>query len=164
LKRVVTRLVLGAITVVALVLIFGVFAPWWFESDRSLAHVGGMLYREMQRGAALSKRDEMVRRCLEAKTRITAEVVAGRLTLLEAAAAFQECHESVKAGNDSWAGTYQAPGDEEALCHNVILWATKATRRDPELQAAVVGRLEEELRQARASRVQARLSSALVPM
>ena len=161
-KSALPRLVLGAVASVALVVIFGVFGPWWFGSDRSLASVASRLYREMQRGQALSSRDEAVRRCLEAKTRVTAEVVAGRLTLLEAAAAFRQCNETVKDGNDAWAGVYRAPGDEEAVCRNVIVWAALATRRDPQRQAAVVRRLEEELRQFRYARVRARLSSALI--
>ncbi|HZY83920.1 MAG TPA: hypothetical protein VFE78_03760 [Gemmataceae bacterium] len=151
-KRALPRLVSYAAAGVALFLISGVFAPWWLGSDRSLASAGSLLLREMQRGEALSSRDEAVRRCLTAKTRITAEVVAGRLGLTEAAAAFQEWNETVKDGNEHWVGVYRTAEDEEAVCRNVIVWAANATERDPERRDAVVGRLEEELRQFLRSR------------
>jgi hypothetical protein len=162
LKRVLPRLVLCAATGVALVLILGVFAPWWMGSDRSLPSAVGLVYHELQRGEALSSRDEAVRRSREAKDRITAELLAGRMTLREAAQAFQEWNETLKDGNDSWAGVYLVPGDEEAACRNVIVWAAKATDRDPERRDAVVRRLEEELRGLHHARIWAGLSSVLL--
>ena len=45
-----------------------------------------------------------------------------------------------------------APNDEESACRNVIAWVWGRTNNDPERQAAVVGRLEEELRQLRQAR------------
>jgi hypothetical protein len=152
LKAALPRLVLCAATGVALVLIFAVFAPWWMGSERSLASVGGLLYREIQRGEALSSRDEVVRRCRAAKRRITAEVLAGRMTLPEAAQAFREWNETIKDGNEPWAGVYRAPEDEEAVCRNVIVWARQVANRDPGRQAAVVRHLEEELRELLRSR------------
>ncbi len=151
-QRALPRLVLCAVTGVALALIFGVFAPWWVGSDRSLAHVAGQLYREVQRGESLNSRDEKVRRCLEAKTRITAAVLAGNLGLAEAAEAFREVNETLDDGNDMWAGTYRTGDDEEAVYRNVLVWAWHRGSRDPERRAAVIRRLEAELRQLRRAR------------
>jgi hypothetical protein len=161
LQRALPRLVACAAAGVALFLIVGVFAPWLLGSERSLARVGGVLYRELQRGEALNSRDETVRRCLAAKSRITEEVLAGRLSLLEAARAFRECHEAIRDGNESWAGVYRAPEDEEAVCRNVIAWARQRTGCDPRRQAAAVRRLEAELREFLHARVWAGLSSVL---
>jgi transposase-like protein len=141
------RLVLCAFTGVALVLIGGVFAPWWVSSDRSLARVAGVIYREMQRGEALDRRDERLRGCREAKERITAEVLAGRLSLAEAAEAFRAVNETLQGGDDAWVDPYRYADDEEAVCRTVITWARHRTTDDPERQAAVVARLEEELQQ-----------------
>jgi hypothetical protein len=132
---------------VALFLTFAVLALGWLGSDQSLASAGNVLYRELQRGEALSGRDELVRRTLEGKTQITAELVAGRLTLPEAAAAFREWNETLDDGKGAWVAPYVTPADQEAVCRNVIVWAAQSTESDPERQAAVVGRLEEELRQ-----------------
>jgi hypothetical protein len=141
-----SRLVLYALTAVALALIGGVFLPWWVGSERSLAHVAGVLYRELQRGEALDGRDERVRRCLEAKTQITDEVLAGRRGLAEAAEAFREVNERLKGG-DSGARRDPFADDEEAVYRNVIAWVRGRTSDDPQRQAAVVARLEEELQQ-----------------
>jgi hypothetical protein len=146
---------------VALALIFGVFAPWWMGSERSLAQAAGQVYRELQRGEALSSREEVVLRSRDAKQRVTAEVIAGRLTLREAAQAFREWNETLKDGNDAWAGVYRVPQEEDEVCRNVIVWAEKATKRDPRRQAAVLRRLEAELREIHHARVSAVLSSAL---
>jgi hypothetical protein len=86
--------------------------------------------------------------CLEAKGRVTEEVLAGRRTLLEAAEVFRECDAISKGdGNEAWADVYRPAADEEEACRIVIRWASRAAQRDPRLQAVVV-RLEEELRQA----------------
>ncbi len=154
-QSVLSRLALGVLTAAALVLIAGVFLPWWVGSERSLAHVAGMLYREVLRGESLDDRDERVRRCLEAKMRITDELLAGRRNLAEAAEAFREVSERVK-GDDTLPERYRF-ADEEAVCRNVIEWARHRTEDDPQHQSAVVGRLEEELRQLR----QARAAGAL---
>lgn len=153
-QRALPRLALCVFTGVALVLIFGVFAPWWFGSDRSLASVAGQLYRELQRGDSLDRRDERMRRCLEAKRRITAEVLAGRLSLEEAAEAFRESNAAAQDGNEAWAGTYRTydEDDAEAVYRNVIVWVRQSPSQGPERKAATIYRLEEELRQLRQSR------------
>jgi hypothetical protein len=140
LQRALPPLVLCATAGVALVLIFGALAPLCFESDYSLVGIAGLLYREAERGESLNRRDEAVCRCLDAKAQITAEVLAGRLTLLEAADAFHQWDVQTKGVGQAW--------DEEAVCRNVIAWVKRARYPDPRHQAAVVRRLEAELRQS----------------
>jgi hypothetical protein len=152
LRRALPRLLLCAFTGVALVLIGGVFAPWWVSSDRSLASVAGVLYRELQRREALESRDARLWRCREAKARVTAELLAGRLSLAEAAEAFREVNETLQDADDAWVDPYRFADNEEAVCRTVIAWARHDTGCDPARRAAVVGRLEEELRQLRQAR------------
>jgi hypothetical protein len=157
LKRALPRLVLGAVTGLTLVAVFGVLGPWSAGSERSLAGVVARLYRETVRGEALTRRDEAIRRCLEGKTQITNELLAGRLTLLQAAEAFRDCDDKVKNSNEAGVGTYRIAEDEEAVCRNVLIWATRAAaRRGPQYQV-VVRRLEDELRQFQS--VRTRLSA-----
>ena len=146
-QSVLSRLVLGTLTAVALALIGVVLLPWWLGSERSLSSALGVIYREAQRGEALDSRDERLRRCLEVKTRITTEVLAGRLSLAEAAEAFREANATLKDAPDAWVDPYRFADDEEAVFRTVIAWARSRADADPERQAAVVARLEEELQQ-----------------
>lgn len=146
-QSVLSRLVLGALTAVALALVGVVLLPWWLGSERSLSGTLRALYREVQRGEALDSWDERLRRSREAKARITTEVLAGRLSLAEAAEAFREVNETLKDDPDAWVDPYRFADDEEAVFRTVIAWARSRAGEGPEHQAAVVARLEEELQQ-----------------
>ena len=68
---------------------------------------------------------------LSQKQQVVADVIAGRLTLHEAAARFRA------ASGDA--------GDGETLCRSVIGWVHLALRDHPERADRVAGRLEREL-------------------
>jgi hypothetical protein len=108
---------------------------------------GRILVQESQREAALVRRNEVVWRCTQGKQRIAAEVIAGRLSLCEAADGFRELNTLLDDGNDDLLGTYQRPAGEEDLWRNVIVWVRGEVRRDPARGPAVLSRLEKEFQE-----------------
>jgi hypothetical protein len=70
------------------------------------------------------------------KQRVVEQVIAGRLSLMEAATRFRA------AGR----GLLPAAEDGETVCRTVIGWAELALRDRPERASAVAERLEGELR------------------
>jgi len=107
---------------------------------------GRILLQESQREAALVRRTEAAWRCTQGKQRIAAEVIAGRVSLREAADRFRELNTLLDDGNDDLLGTYQRPAGEEGLCRNVIVWVRGEVRRDPARAPQVLSRLEKEFR------------------
>ena len=104
------------------------------------------LLTEARRGEALDARDAVCRRYNEAKQAVTDEVIAGRLSLTEAAERFAQLGELFDA-DDGTLAAYKAPVGEQELCGNVIVWVA-ASRADPtSRQASVRARLEAEYRE-----------------
>jgi hypothetical protein len=79
-----------------------------------------------------------VLRCIQTKLAIIAEVVSGRLPLLEAAARF---HREGAAGQPG-----AVPENGEDCCREVIGWAHLALSERPERAEAVSRQLEQQLR------------------
>jgi len=77
------------------------------------------------------------------KKQIVDEVIAERLSLLEAAACFRELNDAYPDHLDLLRRTHPGKTDEEVLCRNVIAFVRSALR-DP-AGAAVIDRLEAEL-------------------
>jgi hypothetical protein len=84
---------------------------------------------------------------LSHKQQAVTDVIAGRTTLLEAAARFRA------------AGGTRVGADGEALCRSVIGWVHLALRDRPEQADLVAGRLEHELQD-----YQARFGSLPAPL
>jgi hypothetical protein len=82
-----------------------------------------------------------------AKAQIAEEVVAGRVTLLQAAACFRVLDQLPPACPELFCRfTYPGASEEEHCCRAVILWAQGAAEvRDPYLGAIVGAELEAEL-------------------
>jgi hypothetical protein len=108
-------------------------------ADWSLARE---LLREQRRGEALDRREQAVGRCLEAKERVAAEVIAGGLPLAEAARRFGEIGE---AAGDSGVGGARRVCGERGLCLNVLRWVAQGPAGSE--WAAALARLEEEYRE-----------------
>jgi hypothetical protein len=101
------------------------------------------LLTEARRGEALDSREEGARRYSKAKHAITDEVIAGKLSLTEAAERFAQLGDLVEVEKD-FLGAYKGPEGEQELCGNVIVWVT-ASPSSPQ-QAKVRARLEAEYR------------------
>jgi hypothetical protein len=105
---------------------------------------------EGQREEALDQRLTASHRLLATKTGVVNELIAGRLTLPEAADRFRELSARVAGdGNDDMIGAYRVVSGEEALCHSVLLWAEAELRHgpDPSAAAAVLARLQAAYRE-----------------
>jgi hypothetical protein len=112
-------------------------APGW-----SLARA---LLRESRRAEALERRDERARRINAEKAAVTAEALAGRLTLAEAACLFEEAEGEMDDG-DGLVCPYRAAAGEPGLSLNVLVWAASRVGEDRGA-AAALARLKGEYRQ-----------------
>jgi hypothetical protein len=101
------------------------------------------------RGEELDRRREALLRRIAAKERVVAELVAGRLTLLQAAARFRD----LKGEPPDLAappGLACGCSEGERLCREVMAWADGwLAEQAPQRAAAVAARLEAELRRHR---------------
>jgi hypothetical protein len=104
------------------------------------------LLAEARRGEALDARDAASRRYNEAKQAVTDEVIAGRLSLTEAAERFARLGESLD-GDEGVIPRYKGPVGEQALCGNVIVWVSASRPDGSGRQARVRARLEAEYRE-----------------
>src|SRR5262249_52103266 len=116
--RVIARIC--AYAAVAVVLFVGLFSllalRFGKQSDLS------QLFFESRRSEALRLRSEMVTHNIETKRVIVAEIVAGRLTLREAAVRFQEANYLVENNDRDLLPDYQVPATEEGVCQQVLAW------------------------------------------
>jgi hypothetical protein len=80
---------------------------------------------------------------LRRKQQVVSQLIAGRLGLAEAAAAFRQATES--AGHAGVALLSPLPADAESLCRAVIGWVHLSLSDRPEQAEAVSSRLESEL-------------------
>ena len=97
---------------------------------------------------ALDQRLAACQRLMGGKARTAAELIAGRVTLRQAAERFRELNTLVDDGHDDLIGPYQVVSGEEALWRNVLVWvqAELRQRRDP-AAPEVLGRLRAEYRE-----------------
>jgi hypothetical protein len=114
---------------------------------REIRDVGCFLLEQYERTETLRLRRELTMQCYEGKKRVTAEVVAGRIGLLEAAAQFRALHAPLEDGYDPVSGTSDGPVSEKYLCWNVLAWARDRLQHSPEPDGALLQRLEKEYRE-----------------
>jgi len=102
--------------------------------------------REEQRGRRLAGQTEAAQERTALKEAVVRRLLAGELTLLEAAARFKYLNENAGTRRDYFRERYPALSAEEAACRQVITWVyveLNQTARDR--AAATVARLEAEL-------------------
>src|SRR5262249_50141638 len=99
------------------------------ESDLS------QLLFESRRSEALRLRSEMVNHNIEIKRTIVAEIVAGRLTLREAAIRFHEANHEVENNDRDLLPDYQIPATEEGVYQQVLAWMQSEVSSLPAEQA-----------------------------
>jgi hypothetical protein len=88
----------------------------------------------------------VIQRCIEARGQVAREVIAGRLTLLEAAARFQAISLSRPSHLPVSHAAYSGDSDEERLCRQVIAYVDFELQGRPD-RSAVVAKLNSELRE-----------------
>ena len=112
-------------------------------SDVDLAGAGHLLMAEIHRGDDLGARNEALNHCLTDKQEVVNGLLAGRLSLREAADEFRRIGDEAKvAAND---GSDDAPaGSDEAVYGNILAWARHTASCDARLTAGFA-RLEAEV-------------------
>jgi hypothetical protein len=103
------------------------------------------LLRECRRAEALGRRAGLTVRLNEAKAAATAEALAGRLTLGEAARRFGQAEEAMDGDGDLLC-PYRGVTGERGLSLNVLVWAEAWASQGPG-GPATLARLEGEYRQ-----------------
>src|SRR5262249_23603605 len=93
----------------------------------------------------LERRNAAVIDRITAKDQVADEVIAGRLTLVEAAARFRDLNAVPPDHPDPYRTTYPGGSDREKLCRQVISWVASATGRAQAEARALVACLEAEL-------------------
>ena len=138
------RLLFFAFTFIALVALGGrALALWSGHSDAWV--LARQLLAEVRRSQALGAREEASRRYNRAKQAVTDELIAGRLSLAEAAERFAQLSELMEGPNPG-IGSYKEPAGEQAVWRNVITWVSARVARGSSQQEAVLARLEAEYR------------------
>jgi hypothetical protein len=99
---------------------------------------------QAQSEALARLRFELIRR-RDLKDRVVANMLAGRLTLLEAAARFDALSKSLAPSLPKFFGLLPGETYEEQLCWCVISYAEAALDDQPARQALVVAQLQAEL-------------------
>jgi hypothetical protein len=105
---------------------------------------------EAERAERLDEEREATLRRLAAKERTVEETLAGRLTLLRAAARFRDTNAGVTADyRRAWLLTTRGGSDEERYCRQVLRFVEEEVRGRAD-GAAVLARLRAQLDEARA--------------
>ncbi|HEY7425020.1 MAG TPA: hypothetical protein VH682_12385 [Gemmataceae bacterium] len=122
-----------AYAAVAVVLFVGLFNLIGLR----LGNLSGLsqLLLESRRSEALRLRDEMITHNIEVKEAIVAEIVAGRLSLHEAAVRFQEANHLVENTDADLLSDYRIPTTEEGVYQQVLGWVRAAVSSLPAEQA-----------------------------
>src|SRR5262245_7763068 len=102
---------------------------------------------ELGRGAELDRRLEVLYRRVAAKEGVVEQLLAGRTTLLEAAAWFRLLNEHPADCQDEFRRWWRGKSDGEKLCRQVISWVVMElhARGPADLAEAQRRRLEAEL-------------------
>jgi hypothetical protein len=128
---------------VGLVLLPWLGGPALFGGD--FGDVYRLLIAEQARSDALETRVDAALRSIHAKEEISAELIAGRMTLAEAADRFERLAERFDDSPGELPAEYRAAaGDRAAVYAEVIGWVKVSLQGRPREQAEVVARLERE--------------------
>jgi len=124
---------ISAYAALAVVLFVGLFSliglRFGKQSDLS------WLLLELRRSEAMRIRNEMVTHHFEVKRTIVADIVAGRLTLHEAAVRFQEANHLVENNDRDLLPDFQIPDTEQGVYQQVLAWVQTEVSSLPEEQA-----------------------------
>jgi hypothetical protein len=128
-------------------------ALFWSERDatpegeeRRLPAPAEQATRAGQEAEQLERRQQALLRLVAARRQVAADVIAGRLTLLEAAARFRDLNAETPAFEDC-NRIYPGNSPEERFCRLVIDQVESEMEEEPEQAAELRRRLEAELRQ-----------------
>jgi len=140
------------VNLIASILLFtglGLVCASWIGGPRlrDVSDVARFLVEQYQRTETLQIHREVTMKCFEGKRRVTEEVVAGHLGLLEAAAEFRNLHPPLDDGYDPISGTTDGSVTEKYLCNTVLAWVRDQVEHSPGQATAILDRLETEYRE-----------------
>lgn len=132
-----------AVYVVVLAPLAGI-AWWWVAvSGCDLSGLAAQLEREDRRRALLDRQARAFSTSSEGKERVAKELIAGRMTLSEAAVHFRRLDEALREAGVPVLGRGRG---EEAAWANVIIWVKELLKGDPSRAAPIGAALEAEFR------------------
>jgi hypothetical protein len=140
-------LALGALTTVFAG--FNFARPTWAAGTGAdvwaLPELVHSLEEEQAKFTELDERGRHIHMRAEGRQRVVTEVIAGRTTLLDAAASIQELNR-LDTGGPKFGATSRGNSEGERLCRQVIRWVDGAlSEQSPEDRDPVVRRLEQDL-------------------
>jgi hypothetical protein len=139
------RLLLGvALAAVSLAAFVGAQRWWAARSERAGAPPANKMEGEAEREARLERQLQAVRKRTEAKWQVVRQLLAGRLTLREAAARFGALNDEpadCPCRDDHFPGATRG----ERLCRQVIAWVREEAREGQAEAAEAAACLEAEL-------------------
>jgi hypothetical protein len=127
------------VSLAAVAAVLGAAALVLFLAPGELAYVE----RERERGDRLDQRNQALQRLGLDKGHVVREVIARRLTLPEAAAAFRRLDADIRHEAGPGAGPGLEDFSDDAVCELVLDWVRIELRDDPRCDA-VLGELEAE--------------------
>jgi hypothetical protein len=101
----------------------------------------------MRRAQDLENRFQTLFACSEEKHHVTLALLAGELTLAEAAGEFERLQDVSGNPLEPLRRKFSGSSDEEVFCRYVIAWVDAELSTRPAERAAVHDRLEKELRE-----------------
>jgi hypothetical protein len=125
-----------AYAAVAIVLFVGLFSLLGLRFGNQ-SELSQLLF-ESRRSEALRLRSEMVTRNIDIKRTIVADIIAGRLSLREAAVRFQEANCLVENNDPDLLPDYQIPATEEGVYQQVLAWMRSEVSSFPAEQAQLI--------------------------
>jgi hypothetical protein len=102
--------------------------------------------RLSQRREVLTTRAEVTQKRIQAKEAIIRDLLAERLTLLEAARQFKKLNETPVTFQDNYRAHFPGRSDGEKLCRQVLAWTESGLKQlTPSLAERLQYKFEEEL-------------------
>lgn len=115
----------------------------------NVASLSQQIEQDRQTGEAMEADDQAVLRRLQIKELIVSEMLAGRLTMLEAAARFQALHRGDERFAKQMAIYFKGQNEEERFCRSVMDFARmRLQQMEPEREAETMAVYERELQAA----------------
>lgn len=146
-----TRLSLCAVVAAGLLIGSATVAPDYFTAAGldfwSLPELHEQLARGQVRQAEMSLLNASVTERIAQKERLAYELIAGRVTLFQAAARFRAVNQQHPETMQDMRKAFPGGSDEEKLCRQVIAWAQVLLTHStpPSQREARIGQLEAEL-------------------
>jgi hypothetical protein len=139
---------LTALTVTALLASVGYVQPQWAAGLGmdfwNLPELHRRLDRAYEETAELDRRAGILLRRIDAKERITDELIAGRMKLEKALPRFRELNDTPADFPNHYREFYPASSAEESVCLQLLSWVRNSMDERPLLREEVMARLEAE--------------------